>query len=373
MINIGFDAKRAFYNSRGLGNYSRDTIRIVSEFDCNNNIYLFTPKVANAIPVTYSSNCKIVSPEKGFYKRFSSLWRLYGQNTQIEKLRLDVYHGLSHELPLGIEKTGARAVVTMHDLIFFKMPELYPFIDRQLYKKKYFRSCKVADKIVAISQQTKQDLIDLIGIDEGKIEVIYQGCNPIFLDEKNTNQIVTAREQYGLPQDYLLCVGAIEKRKNQELILKAMAHGQLDITLVLIGKPTDYVHELKTIIARYKMENRVKFLENVPTADLPAIYQGATAFVYPSHFEGFGIPILEALNSRIPVITSKGSCFEETGGADSLYVDSHRSDELSCAIKKVLDDASLRQKMIRLGLSHANKFSDATIGKSMISLYQSLL
>lgn len=372
MIRIGFDAKRAFYNNRGLGNYSRDLIRILSDFQPGNEYFLFTPKTKDAIYDSFPENSKIIEPHS-FYKMWPSWWRTYGECKEITELKLDIFHGLSHELPLGIKRTNARSVVTMHDLIFYKFPELYTWIDRQLYRKKYLRSCQDADKIIAISNQTKMDLIDLAGIDERKIEVVYQGCNPLFLRSVDPEKQEVIKKRYNLPAQYLLNVGAIEKRKNQELIIKAMAFGNIDIPLIIVGKPTEYVKDLEILIAQHHLRSKVRFLTNVPTEDLPVIYQLASLFVYPSIFEGFGIPIIEAIQSRIPVITSKGSCFQETGGPASCYVSHDNIEEMAVAIKQILSDENKSKKMVQDSLVYADRFSDSNISQSLMSVYQKLL
>ena len=373
MIRIGFDAKRAFFNNRGLGNYSRGLIRIVSECQPDNEYFLLTPKTKGAIYDSFPENCKVIEPHSAFYTRFPSLWRSSGQIKEITELKLDIFHGLSHELPLGIKRTNARSVVTMHDLIFCKFPELYPWIDRQLYKRKYFRSCRDADKIIAISEQTKMDLMDLAGIEEQKIEVVYQGCNPIFQKKISQEELLAIKSKYNLPEQYLLNVGAIEKRKNQELIIKAIAFGNIDTPLIIVGNPTEYIRELETLIAKHHLESKIHFLTNVPTEDLPAIYQLASIFVYPSLFEGFGIPIIEAIQSNIPVITSKGSCFQETGGPASSYVSHDNVEELASAVEEILGNTEKRKIMVHDSLIYAEMFSDSNISKSLMGVYQQLL
>ena len=149
-MRIGYDAKRAFNNHRGLGNYSRDTIRIVASHFPDLQMDLFTPKTDSSIRFDCPKNATIIQPKHDF---MTSLWRTFGITKEAERRHLDLYHGLSHELPVGIEKTRIPTVLTMHDLIFIRHPELYPFIDRKLYKTKYLRSCRVADRIIAVSQR----------------------------------------------------------------------------------------------------------------------------------------------------------------------------------------------------------------------------
>ena len=148
---------------------------------------------------------------------------------------IQLYHGLTNELPLGIHKSGIKTVVSIHDLIFIRFPELYPYFDRKIYKSKFKYACKIADKIIAISQQTKSDIIKYFGIKEEKIEVIYQGCHPIFQKPLPTEELERIKQQYQLPEKYVLNVGTIEKRKNLLSLVKAIKPLE-DINLVIVGK-----------------------------------------------------------------------------------------------------------------------------------------
>ena len=369
-LKIGFDAKRAFYNQRGLGNYSRDTIRILSEQAGDNEYFLFTPKTKDAIQFPLGPTCRIVKPAGLWDNTFSSAWRTFGQCKEIKSEQLNIYHGLSHELPFGIEKINVRTIVTMHDVIFLKNPELYPFFDRYTYRKKYARACTIADKIVAISQQTKNDIIEYLSVDEQRITVVYQGCHPVFKERIPAETKQSIIRKYNLPANYLLIVGAIERRKNHELILKAMHAGKLDIPLVITGRPSAYKNELLRLISEYRLEHKVIFLFPVETVEIPAIYQSATLFVYPSLYEGFGIPILEALTSSVPVITSKGSCFEETGGDAACYVSPDDPEELAAAIRRITENNEITAQMIAKGQTHAQLFSDEIIAQALLAIYE---
>ena len=368
-LRIGFDAKRAFYNRRGLGNYSRDVIRILSEQENENDYLLFTPSLKNAIHFPLSSQCRIITPSGLFRTAFSSAWRTFGQCKEIREEKLDIYHGLSHELPYGIEKCNVRTVVTMHDVIFLKQPELYPFVDRHVYRKKYTTACQKADKIVAISQQTKCDLIEYLNIDERRIEVVYQGCHPVFKKRFDETFKKAVLQKHDLPDQYMLIVCAIERRKNHELILKAMQAGKLDLPLVVVGRPSEYKNELLRLISRYQLEQKILFRYPVETEELAAIYQSASLFLYPSLYEGFGIPILEALVSEVPVITSKGGCFTETGGDAACYVSHDDAEELADAIGRITENRALASQMVEKGRIHAALFSDEHIAESLMAIY----
>jgi len=370
-MRIGFDAKRLFCNHRGLGNYSRDLIKIMNQYYPENQYDLYTPKIKIDFPIN-PQNTQIIQPA-GIYNLLpSSVWRSYGMKADIERLGDEIFHGLSQELPIGIEKLAVKKVITFHDAIFVRYPELYPSSYRKVFTLKNMRSCKIVDRIIAISEQSKRDAIEFFNADPTKVEVIYQGCNNIFRQKATQTEKIRVKAKYNLPSNYLLFVGAIEPRKNIAAILEAMVLEKIDLPLVVIGRKTDYIQELDILAQKLKLTAQVHFLHQVETVDLPAIYQMAQLFIYPSIFEGFGIPILEAMCSETPVITSTGSCFEETGGEYSLYVQPQNSEEIGTAILKVLSDSKLQETMKSEGLIHAQKFTDDKIAQRLMTFYRSI-
>lgn len=371
-MRIGFDAKRAFNNRRGLGNYSRETIRILTSLAPENQYFLFTPGIDYDIKYDYPKNADIVSSNKNG-KLLQALWRTFGTKREAEAMHLDIYHGLSHELPFGIEKTSIHTVLTMHDLLFIKHPELFPAFDRTMYRKKYLHSCKIANHIIAVSKQTKQDLLALVPIDENKVDVVYQGCRTEFKTKVSKEQKNALKQKYNLPDQFLLNVAAIEPRKNQMLILKALANGRIDMPLVIAGQKTDYQREIVSFIEHHGLHNQVKLLPDLPAEELPTLYQSAMLFVFPSLYEGFGIPVVEALTSGLPVIAATGSCLEESGGPDSIYVSPHDEFELAEHIQQLLNNDTKREIMIKRGYGYAERFSDAVICQQLTSIYNKLI
>lgn len=369
MLKIGFDAKRAFLNNTGLGNYSRTVIEILSSNFPKNSYSLYTPKETKKL-ISSAANISVYTP--GF-PLFKSLWRSFGITKQLIRNPIDVYHGLSNEVPFGIEKTNVKTVVTIHDLIFLRYPQYYPFIDRTIYKWKFKHACKAADKIIAASEQTKRDIIHFFGTPNEKIEVIYTACPPIFEHLCTSEELQRIKTKWKLPDTFLLSVGTIEERKNTLILAKALRSLPENIKLVLVGKETKYTKQIKQFIQEHDLENRVFFLSDVPFSDFPAIYQQASVFVYPSVFEGFGLPILEALKSRIPVIAATGSCLEETGGTHSLYVSPYEKTEWTEAVQKILTDETLRNTMIEKGTQHALQFSEMIHAKNLMKVYEQLL
>jgi len=370
-MKIGYDAKRLFCNHRGLGNYGRDLVRILSQYYPENQYDLYTPKIKINVQLN-PENTTIIQPS-GIYKLLpSSIWRSIGLNDDIKRQGDEIFHGLSQELPFGIEKLPIKKIITFHDAIFIRYPELYPTSYRKIFTAKNMRSCRVADRIIAISEQSKQDAIEFFQADSDKVEVVYQGCNNIFRQKTSEDKKEQINLKYNLPTDYILFVGAIEPRKNIAIILQAIYEEKIDIPLVIVGRKTDYTVELESLAKNLKLTTLVHFLHQVETIDLPAIYQMAQLFVYPSVFEGFGIPILEALCSETPVIASTGSCFEETGGEHTLYVQPQDAQEIGATIRKVLFDSSLQKTMKKEGLNQAEKFTDDKIADRLMSLYKNV-
>jgi len=381
-MNIGFDAKRAYQNSTGLGHYSRTLISSLAKFYPANDYYLFAPKITDRFNTADLKNIHPVSPQHFPSALFTSAWRSNWVTKDLVKNRIEVYHGLSHEIPVGIAKTGIKSVVTIHDLIFERYPEQYNAVDRMIYRKKFRYACTQADKIIAISEQTKQDIIDFYKIPGEKITVCYQSCNPAFNETVTAEQKEAARQLYHLPLHFFLYVGSIIERKNLLLICKAMQQSNSAIPLVVIGDGGAYKQKVKTFIAENGLEQKVIFLSENPVAkssatyrsaaDFPAIYQLATAMIYPSIFEGFGIPVLEALCSRLPVITSNVSCMPETGGDAALYVNPDSAGELAIAMQTIATDTDLKNKMTGKGILHAQKFSQQKTAEAVMNLYTSL-
>jgi glycosyltransferase involved in cell wall biosynthesis len=372
-MHIGFDAKRAFHNSTGLGNYSRDTIGIVAEYFRDTTINLYDPKPKEGFNFHKQfSNIAVKSPIGNFYKKMHALWRSIGIKKQLLSDKIEIYHGLSNELPAGISKTKIKTVVTIHDVIFMRYPELYPRFDRIIYQKKTVRACQEADLIIAISEQTSQDLQFYFDVPKSKIRVVYQGCHPIFKVEAQEQEKSNVRKKYGIPERFLLSVGRIEERKNIIHLLQALKQTK-NIPLVLVGKPTDFQHKIEKFVTENGLQDRVQIRNNVPLSDLTCLYQMAEVFVYPSIFEGFGIPIIEALFSKTPVISSTGSCFSEAGGPSSKYCDPHNEQSLIHAIAELWGNKEQQKVMVEEGVIYSQKFQNKEIAKNLNAVYSELL
>src|SRR5690606_5062047 len=244
-------------------------------------------------------------------------------------------------------------------------------IDRKVYDIKFRHACKVADKVVAICQQTKNDLLENFNIDESKIVVCYQSCHHRFYKNLENDKKVTVRNLYQLPEEYALFVGAFEQRKNVLGLLRALSMMKNKINLVLIGNGSNaYKKEMRETIEALKLENRVFIRSDVNSTDLPAIYQAAKMFVFPSFYEGFGIPIIEAQFSDTPVITSQGSCFPETAGAGAIFINPYHHEEIAHAMDKLCEDDLFARDLVHEGRKHVERFHRSNTTKVLMDLYQ---
>ena len=373
---IGFDAKRLFNNFTGLGNYSRTLLHNLQLFCPENEYHLYTPSVISNLQTAEfinNSSYKTFVPNS----LFKSYWRSVSIVNQLQKDKLDIFHGLSHELPVNINKSGIRSVVTMHDLIFKIYPSTYKLIDRSIYDRKFRYSCVKSDKIISISESTKRDIIELYGIDSKKIEVIYQSCNPLFYSQQSieNRDLITGR--YHLPENYLLYVGSVTERKNIATIIESydFLPGDLKLPLVIVGNGSSYRNTVLKLIEKKNLGKYVIWITNLTNPEeLKALYNKASVFIYPSVYEGFGIPVIEAMLSRAPVITSNVSSLPEAGGPDSFYIQPTDAEQMAEGIKKILTDTNYRKKMVESGYSYAReKFDAAANTKKLVDLYSSLL
>lgn len=375
-MKIGFDAKRVLYNRTGLGNYSRFVVNSLSTYFPNNEYQLYSPGKGMESLRTQINSVPSVSfryPESILSKLFPSAWRSNLIVSDLKKNNIELFHGLSNELPLSIANSKIPSIVTIHDLIFIRYPQFYKYIDRKIYNYKFEKACQIANRIIAVSEMTKRDIVNTYKIKEEKIDIVYQGCDKIFQQIVTQDKKEDVFKRYHIPSHYILYVGSIEKRKNLLQIVRALHLLNKDIHLIAIGRRTPYTNLVETYIKENNMEKQVTILSNVPFNDLPVFYQMADLFIYPSFFEGFGIPIIEALHSNVPVIGATGSCLEEAGGPDSLYVNPNDVNELSEKIAWVLSTPSQAEHMKQAGKEYVKRFTDQQIAGDLMKVYENTL
>ena len=373
---IGFDAKRIVRNGTGLGSYGRTLVNDLAQRQ-DLALRLYAPDKGRD-----DLRSQIVErPNVSFcYPHFSSSihlpsswWRMKGVVTDLQRDGVQLYHGLSGELPIGIRKSGIRSVVTIHDLIFLRHPEFYNWVDTKIYAWKFRQTLREADHVIAISECTKRDILYYGDIDEQKISIVYQSFSPRFSVEVSEEQRTQVRSAYQLPQRYILNVGSIEARKNILQAVQALPLLPDDVALVMVGRHTPYTDQVLQYVREHHLEERVRVLHGVPDEHLPMLYALAESFVYPSVYEGFGIPIIEAISCGLPVVACSGSCLEEAGGPDSLYVQPGNVEAMADAIRQTLVGAEGRELRIENSKKYIRRFSGCNVASQVVNVYQSLL
>ena len=367
--------KEHFLIEAGLGNYSRNMLQLLTRHYPEHDYYLYTPSSKDTIDFVLpdEANAIIRTPEGWLDRKLKSLWRSLWMAKDLQRDDIELFHGLSNQLPKNIGKYQVRSVVTIHDLIFLRYPELYKKADRMIDTRKFRHAAETADRVIAVSKQTKADLVSFFDIPDQKIDVVYQDCHTVFSQTVSNETKQQIRAKYNLPQDFILSVGTIEVRKNIGIVVQALQKANIDMPLVIVGKPTPYLDTVKSYIINDAQKSKVIFLHEVPLADLPGLYQMAQLFVYPSIFEGFGIPVIEALHSDTPVITSKGGCFSESGGDAAYYIDPQSVDSVVQGIQTVLGSTTLQQEMIAKGQQHRLNFASDKLAHDLMQVYTKIL
>ncbi|MEM9547943.1 MAG: glycosyltransferase family 1 protein, partial [Bacteroidota bacterium] len=353
------------------GNYSRTLLANLHAYRPEHNYFLYTPSITLKEEKNKLEAVNNVSIRTAGSKN-RTIWRSFEIKNDIQKDELDVYHGLSHELPRNNENMRCKKIVTIHDLIFKPHPEFFPFIDRGVYHIKCKHSLHTADRVIAISEHTKRDIIEYYNIEPEKIDVIYQSCLPQYYED-DPSKIAALPKSF--PSEYNLSVGSLEPRKNIVSVIKAYTQIKKEhrIPLFLIGNGKRHKKYLQQHINKYNLQEDIHILSNIPTHLLPAIYRNATMLIYPSFYEGFGLPVVEALLSFTPVITSNISSLPEAGGPDTCYINPSSIESIAQSIEKIQTDSELASRMSQNGRTYAlNNFNPQQLTAKVMRLYEEI-
>lgn len=367
-IIVGFDAKRVVRNGTGLGAYGRNLVNDLAALYPHMQLLLYAPDEGRedlARQVKSAQNLCMVYPKGAKNALQKAAWRSRGVVKDLLRDGVNVFHGLSGELPKGVKAAGIDTVVTIHDLIFMRHPEFYHWWDALIYRWKFRQTLKEAHRIIAISECTKRDIVKFGHYPEDRISVIYQSCDTRFREPATPEKLREVSERYALPSRFVLNVGTIEARKNVLLAAKALKDVPKEVHLVVLGRPTPYINKVKSWVAHNGLSARVHFLHNVPNEDLPAIYQQAEVFAYPSRYEGFGIPIIEAIQSGLPVVACTGSCLEEAGGPHNLYVVPNDHKGMAKAINARLKGQAGRDEAISQSMAYVQRFENKNVAEQV--------
>jgi glycosyltransferase involved in cell wall biosynthesis len=317
-------------------------------------------------------------PERFTFHRLSLPWSLLRFFTslplELRRHPVDVLH-VQYILPVGVQFPS---VVTIHDLHFEHYPQHYPPLDRWFLETFVRRSAQRADRIITVSDYSKRDIAARYGLPPEKVVVIPNGIRPMFKPESDPARLKQVRDKYGIVKPYLFSVGrTVDPRKNIRMLIDAYASLPPALSdahqLIIAGKKAGrQVQALEAETLARLREGRVIFTDFVAEEDMPALMAGATALVWPSIFEGFGLPVLEAMACGTPVITSNVTSLPEVAGEAALMINPYNKDELTAALQQVLIDADLRQRLRELGLRRAASYSWDNSARQTLAVYEAL-
>jgi glycosyltransferase involved in cell wall biosynthesis len=370
-MKIGFDAKRLYCNFTGLGNHNRATLAGLLRQFPEHEYHLYTPRIVENAETRFFLEHEHVHTHRPHLLP-GGLWRSFGIPAQLKADGIELYHGLSNELPVKLRAAGVKSVVTIMDLIFKVYPGTYNWIDRQIYDLKYSRAARQADAVVAISEATKRDLVRFYGIAEEKIEVIYPIVNELFLTE---GEEVPALP-FEVPESYFLYVGSVTERKNLALLVEAyrLLPESYRLPVLVVGNGKAYKKYVMELLQGYGLSEHFWWLAVSDNRQLKQFYRQAKGLIYPSLYEGFGLPVVEAHFCRTPVITSNVSSLPEAAGPHAITIDPSSSGELAEAIRHLLDDEAAAAAMAQKAHTFAwRQFHPEKLTRQLMDLYSTTL
>lgn len=289
-----------------------------------------------------------------------------------KRLKLDVIHDLTGLLPNAFGGGGARVVTTLHDLISYANPGTNDWMDDLIQFRWLPWAAPKVDAMVTVSRSAGDDAVKYLKIRPEKIHVVHHGVLPIY-QPQDESRLEAVRDRYGLPQGYILFVGAVVERKNLRRVLEACAvlwtRGE-GVPLVLVGPKSARSSGILSAVEASGLADQIIFTDYVPESDLPALYAAATVFVYPSLYEGFGIPVIEAMACGTPVITSNISSLPEVAGDAAITVDPTSSDEIRAALERLLSSPELRIELRQRGFEQAKLFTWAHAAQATLEVYR---
>ncbi len=348
---IGVDASRATLAQRtGTETYSAELVRRLPDFLRGHRLrfYAHTPPDDDLLLATHSAEWRVMP--------FPRLWTHIRLSLEMALNAPDVLFVPAHVIPLLHPK---HCVVTVHDLGYLAYPQMHPSFSRQYLTISTRWNVRVAAHVIADSEATRRDLHARLSVNPAKVSVVYPGYDKQrFQPVRDKQQIEKTREKYGIRERYVLFLGTVQPRKNLTRLAEAFAQiGDPRTQLVIAGRRGWLTDDLYRHADTLALGERVRFPGYIAQEDVPALLTGATVFAFPSLYEGFGLPVLEAMACGTPVLCSNAASLPEVAGDAALLVDPHDTDALGSALQRLLCDETLRCDLIARGFEQASRFS----------------
>ncbi|MBU0478512.1 glycosyltransferase family 4 protein [bacterium] len=361
-MRIAIDARMILHS--GIGTYTKNLLTNIFDIDKSNAYILLGKKEALS---------KYAQKPNVFIKEFHS--PIYGVIEQvIEPLKLwnvEFLHCPHYNIPVIYE---GEMIVTVHDLIHLIFPQFLESRAAYFYARSLFNLMAIrAKKIIAVSENTKIDIVNYLGVKKDKVVVIYNGVSEIFKKPASQEEREKLRRKLNLHEKYILNVSNMKKHKNIETLIEAYSKLRkkgIEQRLLLVGGKKERIGELKIYAEQFNVDKDIVFLQNINFKELPLLYQICDIFVFPSLYEGFGLPLVEAMASRVPVVTSNVSSMPEVVGNAGITVEPKNADSLAEAIEKVISDSKLREDMIKMGIKQIEKFNWQDTARKTLDVYK---
>jgi len=375
-VRVGFDATPAVRQGGGIGRYTRELLRALGQADQQSRYRLFYASPPGApqqpLPALPANFTVRRLPLDDVW--FARVWHRAQLPLPVEWITgpIDLFHSPDFTLPPT--RRGTRTLLTVHDLSFVRDPDSALPVLRDYLNKVVPRSVARADSVLADSAATRADLVELYGTAPEKISVLYSGVNESFKPIGDAAALQAVRARYGLGQrPFILAVGTLQPRKNYARLIRAFAQvGETDLALVIAGGRGWLYDEIFAEVERLGLGQRVIFPGFVADQDLPALYSAAAVLAYPSIYEGFGLPILEAFACGTPVVSSNASCLPEVTGDAALLIDPSDVAALADALARALTDTALRAQLTAAGLARAQQFTWQAAAQQLLAEYRAL-
>jgi len=369
-MRIGIDARLIHYSQAGIAQYTTHLVKALAKIDRSNQYYLLQSR-KETTPLVDAHNFA----RRGIWTPSHHSLEHYILGLEVANLRLDVLHSPDFIPPKRNPLAKFKTVITVHDLAFLIYPH---FLTKKAarYYGQIDRAVRRANHIIAVSESTKADLGRFLGVSDSKVTVIYEAANPVYKPMPKEEAWKKANKLYpNLPRDFLLFVGTLEPRKNIPTLLDAYkimrdSYKQDPVKLVLAGSPGWLFDGIFQKVQDLGLEGEVLFLGRVPTSALVALYNAALALVHPAHYEGFGLPTLEAMACGTPVVTTNVSSLPEVVGDAALLVSPDDAEEMAVAMWRVISDERLRKTLSQKGLNRAKAFSWEKAAQETLEVYR---
>jgi len=368
---IGIDYTSAVRQGAGIGRYTRHLIGALAELDHENRYVLFSAGRDRSDGSWPSNFTRRELPLTD--RHLAIIWQRLKLPAPVEWItgRLDLFHSPDFTLP---PVRRAATALTVHDLSFMRYPECSSPALWEYLMDAVPRSAARADIILADSECTRRDIVELLRIPEDRVYVIYAGVEPRFTPNLDEAAERAALSRYGLRKPFILGLGTLQPRKNFARLIRAYhlarQRHHLDHQLVIGGGPGWLYEDIYDTIHALALENEVRLIGFVDDADLPALYRAAAVFAFPSLYEGFGIPVLEAMGCGAPVVASATSSLPEVAGDAALMVDPFDIEALAEALGRLINDAALRDDLRHKGFQRAERFTWQRSARELLTIYQ---